>query len=372
MRAFARRGAYCVAIGATAEVPGFKSRLAREKVVLPDCGQRGVLSEWLIGRKDLYGGLVIPTGDDVIAELHANRSTLAPHYRLVLPPGYACEVALDKDKLARVAADAGIPTPRFVGTEGLDGKALDDAAGMGFPVLVKPRYGIDFRRAFQKKVLVAENPARLAEVLGECRARSFDVLVQEMIPDGTGLAAYSAYVDREGEIAGDYSCRRVAVFPPRFGVGSFLKSERLKQVLESGRRLVRALNYRGAPIDLDFAFDVRDGVWKLLDFNARSWRQVSMAPLVGLDVFDMILADYSGCEVPRGRKTRWGCYWVYAKDALLARRGYPGESPRFREYLKALTSPHVFGLFDIADLRPWFWDLAPLVMRRFQRKRPQE
>jgi predicted ATP-grasp superfamily ATP-dependent carboligase len=351
------------------DVAGFRSRFAREKIVLPiGSAAGGALAAWLLSRSDLYGGLVIPTTDEVIAELNAHRRELSAHYRLVLPPHRACEVALDKALHARVSRDCDIPAPRTIEhPESLSAAELSNAAGLGFPAIVKPCGGDDFQRAFSRKLDVVNSPDELRRVLDSCRERGLPVVLQERLPVGAPAGAYSAYVSRSGKIIGDYASRRLALLPPHYGVGFYEVSEDIPQIVDSSRRFLEAVGYAGAPANIDFVLDPRDGQWKLLDLNARSWRQVSLAPLVGLDVFEMLLADYEDRPLPSPKRIRYGRHWLYIRDALMLARAWPDESLGPLDYLSIFKAPFKVGLFDWIDIRPFIADLAPLVTRRFRR-----
>jgi predicted ATP-grasp superfamily ATP-dependent carboligase len=367
LQAFGRRGAYCVAVSSDPDAPGFHSRFAREKVLL-GAPPAPSFADWLLSRRDLYGAIVVPTGDEAVAELDARRGELSPHFRLCLPPPFACQVALDKSRLASLCAENAIPAPRTVAAPlDLDSSDLDAAAGLGFPALVKPCMSDDFQRAFTVKAFPVASPAQLRDALALCRSRSLPVVLQELIP-GNASASYSAYVARDGRIAGGYSSRRIALSPPDMGIGYFEVSEFIEPVLDAAQRLIKAVGYAGAPVNIDFKLDPRDGAWKLLDLNARSWRQVTLAPLVGVPVFDMLLADYAGRGVPDAGRIRYGRHWLYLKDALLVSRAYPGNGPRFADLVKMLSTRFTLGLWDFADIKPFLADIAPLVLRRFRKK----
>lgn len=367
IRAFGRRGARCVAVSNRANVAGFATRFTREKVLLEKVREKPeVFSQWLLEREDLYGALVIPTGDEILAALHSMREELSKRYRLCIPGPYACEVALDKAKLAEVGRAAGVPAPRTVFKP--DEEEIETGFGLGWPVLVKPCYCINFHRIFSKKVVAAENAAELRDVLGRCREHSLEVVCQEMVGDGGAVAGYSAYVRRSGRIAGDISTRRVGMYPPGFGTGFLEVAERIEPVLDYGRRMVEATGYSGALLNLDFKLDVGDGQWKLLDFNARSWRQVSLAELSGFDVVGHLLSDYADGEEMPDSRVRYGGSWVYIKDALLMLRVYRKALPKPRELARLLLSRRTFGLLKLDDLRPFWEDIRPLVARRFKKR----
>lgn len=361
-----RRGVRCTAVSYQDGVPGLRSRFAAEKVLLPGIiDHPESLTGWLVSRADLHGALVVPTADDILARLDADRDALAGRFRLVLAPRAAVEVALDKSILMRICSDAEIPVPRTVDASALSDSDCETAAGLGFPVVVKPCYGTAFERAFHAKIITAVSPAGLRDLLDACRARAIRTILQELLP-GDGTAAYSAYVTRDGRILGEYTSLRIGLFPPHTGVGYFEVSRRIDDILRDGRKLVETVGYRGAPINVDFKYCHRDGTWRLLDLNARSWRQISMAPLCGLPLADLLLWDYMGRPAPKVGPVRYGVYWLCLRDALAIARSARESAPPLSQYLSMLTSPFSLALWDLADMGPFFADLAPLVARRLR------
>jgi D-aspartate ligase len=363
LRAFARRGAHCVAVSSRADVPGFATRAAAEKVLLPDMASSdGAFAQWLFSRKDLYGALVIPTADEVVAELDANRKALEKAFMLSLPSHEVCEMALDKWKLAEASLRARVPTPRTVLCRLDDPEASWDA---GFPALVKPCYCIKFSRLFGRKALLANTADELAGILSTCRERRIEAVIQEFLPAETPVASYNGYVRRSGEIAGDFTSLRPGMFPPVTGTGFLEIAQAVPEVLEYARRFLESVAYSGALVNMDFKI-AADGQWKLLDVNARSWRQISLAPLVGVDVFEHLLRDYLDRPPLTNGPVRYGKSWFYLKDALLMARAYPEQAPSILRYLPLVSTNTSFGLLELADPMPFIEDIKPLILRRLR------
>ncbi len=366
LRAFRRRGARCVAVSSRREVAGFWTRAASEKVLLSDMeAEPGVFTQWLLSRPDLAGAMIIPTGDEIVAELDENRALLEGRFRLLIPGSRACRVALDKLKLARAAEAAGVAGPVTVEVAG-DGP-VTMPANLAFPVMVKPRYCIEFSRVFARKVAVIADDSELDATLSRCRELGIRVVLQELLGDAAPVAAYSGYVRRSGEIAGDFATLRRGMLPPGLGTGFLEVVAPVPGVIEQGRALLAHLDYRGALVNMDFKLDLRDGVWKLLDLNARSWRQVSLAAVAGVDVLDHMIRDYMDMPPLSNGRARYGTSWFYLKDALLAGRAYPSEAPRMADYLRVFMNRRSMALFHHADLRPFLYDLRPLFQRRLSK-----
>ena len=158
LQAFGRRGAHCVAVSSGPDAPGFRSRFAREKVLL-GAPPAPSFVDWLLSRRDLHGAIVVPAGDETLVELNARRAELAGDFLLCAPPASVCRVALDKSALALACAENGRAAPRTVADPaGLSASDFDDAAGLGFPALVKPCLSHDFRDTFAAKAIAVNSP----------------------------------------------------------------------------------------------------------------------------------------------------------------------------------------------------------------------
>lgn len=370
MRALSRRGAHCVAVSSREGVAGFATRYAREKVFLPEMETtKGVFADWLLERRDLYGALVIPTGDEIVAEVNAERDRLSEHYRLCIPDESTCRIALDKAMLLSAADDAGVVNPLTIQHPA----DADDweSRGVGFPAIVKPCYCIDFSRAFGRKIAIVNNRDELNATLERCRRLDLAVVVQEYVSPDAPVASYNGYVRRDGTVAGDFTSLRPGMFPPATGTGFLETTAEIPEVLDAGRRLLSTLGYSGALVNMDFKLCTRENSWKLLDLNVRSWRQVALAPLAGVDVLEHLLRDYTDRPPLSNGPAKSGKYWFYLKDALLMYRAFPKEAPPLSEYIRALLSGGCFGLLDLRDLRPFVEDIKPLFLRRVHKVFPR-
>ncbi len=80
-------------------------------------------------------------------------------------------------------------------------------------------------------------------------------------------------------------------------------------LLESlSKRLLRAVDYYGLA-ELEYKLDPRDGQYKLLDFNARTWGYHSLGGRAGVDFPYLLFADQIGCA-PEPCRARAGVRWV--------------------------------------------------------------
>src|SRR5260370_2076373 len=88
---------------------------------------------------------------------------------------------------------------------------------------------------------------------------------------------------------------RLRQLPPDFGRASTYVETTDVPLLESlSHRLLRAVDYYGLA-ELEYKLDPRDGQYKLLDFNARTWGYHSLGGRAGVDFPYLLFADQIDC-----------------------------------------------------------------------------
>ncbi len=187
IRETGRKGAYVVAVDSNPQAIGFKSRYTKESVVVDSPGvSPGAFTDMLLGRIDLHGGLVIPTDDYFVKEVHANYDSLCPHYKLAVSPGPSTAIALEKDRAYTAAAEAGLVVPATVAVD--DESQLAEAIEeTGFPSILRAVFSIPFVREFGCKNFYVDNKETLLEKFRLARASGHQMLLQEVIPGDDDL-----------------------------------------------------------------------------------------------------------------------------------------------------------------------------------------
>ena len=163
-----------------------------------------------------------------------------------------------------------IPIPRSSTPGSID--AFDPVAEPG-PWAIKPAIKERFIYETKKKAWRADDEGQLrdafrraAEIVGPD-----EVIIQELIPgDGRHQVAFCALCD-QGRTVAEMTVRRLRQHPPEFGRAStFAESVDLPEVATSARRFLQAMRCHGL-VEVEFKLDPRDGRYKLLDVNARTW-----------------------------------------------------------------------------------------------------
>jgi D-aspartate ligase len=250
-----------------------------------------------IGRRlDLEGWVLFPTRDETVAALSHARERLSEVFRVPTPPWTTIREVWDKRSTYRRAKSLDIPVPREYRLAAVkDVEALE----LDFPVALKPAIKEHFIYATKEKAWKASDPDELRRRHDEASqiVGPGEVIVQELIPgDGREQYAYCAFF-KDGEALASMVVRRRRQHPPEFGRAStYVETVDVPEVAKLATRFLRAIDYYGL-VEVEFKRDARDGRYKLLDVNARTWGYHSLGPAAGVDFPALLFADQVGESV---------------------------------------------------------------------------
>src|SRR6202040_1411739 len=131
--------------------------------------------------------------------------------------------------------------------------------------------------------------------------RPEEILIQEIIPgDGHRQYSYCAFF-RDGQAHSTLLARRLRQHPREFGrAATYVETIDFPEIEELSERFLRAIDYYGL-VEVEFKQDPRDGVFKLLDVNARTWGFHSIGEPAGVDFPYLLYADQVGKPIDRRR-----------------------------------------------------------------------
>ncbi len=308
---------------------------------------------------NLHGWVLFPTRDEGVAALSTHRNALSDIYRVPTPDWSAIRFVWDKRKTYALARELGIPIPRtwFVGQDG----RLDQIEGP-FPLALKPAIKEHFFYATKAKAWRANNRSELAELYH--RAAEFtnqnEILVQDLIPGGgSQQLAYCAFF-KDGKALGHMVARRRRQHPHEFGRAStYVETIDLPELERLSERFLRHINYYGL-VEMEYKLDPRDGQYKLLDVNARTWGYHTLGLCAGVDFPRILYSDQLGLDVqPCHGKP--GVRWVRLltdlptgiADVIDGRLG-------LGDYIKSLRAADTEAVFSRRDPMPGLVECALL------------
>ena len=185
-------------------------------------------------------------------------------------------------------------------------------------------------------------------------------MIQDFIPgDGRQQFAYCAFF-KQGRALGSMVVRRTRQHPPEFGRAStFVETVELPLLEELSERFLRAINYYGL-VELEYKLDPRDGQYRLLDVNGRTWGYHTLGPGAGVDFPYLLFADQVGESLPpcRGRA---GVSWIrLVTDVPTGVLEILKGRQNWRTYLRSLRRFDVEAVFSREDPLPGLVEIALL------------
>jgi D-aspartate ligase len=179
-----------------------------------------------------------------------------------------------------------------------------------------------------------------------------EIMVQEFIPGaGCQQFAYCAFF-RDGEAVGKLVTQRRRQHPLQFGRAStYVETVDVPILEELSERFLREIDYYGL-VEVEFKLDPRDGQYKLLDVNARTWGYHSLGATAGVDFSHMLYADQIGMPITPS-KGRPGVGWLRMTTDIPASLMalFKGELD-VGSYLRSLRNCRVEAVFTHEDPLP--------------------
>jgi len=338
------------------------SRYATYAVRVPDLRTRKAAVQSLvdIGRQlDLRGWVLFPTRDELVASISLSRSELSEVFRVPAPPWETVQCMWDKRHTYRLATELNIPIPKtWPATTAADLDRIDAS----FPLALKPSVKENFFYATKAKAWRANSKTELVELFGRaCRlAGPGQILIQDLIPgNGRNQFAYCAFF-KDGKAVASMVTRRLRQHPQEFGRAStYVDTIELPALEALSERFLTAINYYGL-VEVEYKLDARDGQFKLLDVNPRTWGYHTLGPSAGVDFPYLLYADQIGAPVQPSRG-KPGISWIrlltdVPTGVIEVARG----RLKLGEYVESLKTCDTEAVFSREDPLPGFVECALL------------
>jgi len=364
IRSLGRRGVPVIALYQDRGEAGWVSRYVREAIRVPHPERKEkALVEFLLREAPrLGGGVLMPCADGALAAISRNKQELSQHYRVACPDALVAASVLEKCHTYEAARLAGVAAPHTSVLRSLE-QAECEAGSVPYPCLVKPVTGHQYSRVFKKKMVLARNREQLIAAYREAAAAGCEVMLQEFIPGEDAMGVnYNAYF-WEGEPLAEFTAAKIRNAPPQIGSPRVVMSKHIPEVVEPGRRLLRALGYSGFACT-EFKWDARDGSYKLMEVNGRHNLSAALAPRCGVDFPYIEYRHLAYGEKPAPCDFEDGTYWIHlSRDAGHTLMHWRSERYSLARYLEPYRHDHMFAELDGSDLRPFLNRFASLFTR---------
>jgi D-aspartate ligase len=318
---------------------------------------------------DWEEAVLMPCSDDWVRATISLPTVLARRFHASVPVRDVVESMLDKWKFAELLTVTDTPHPETMLLESCDHVRNLSERYFGDRIF-KPESSVEFAAKHGVKGYLVHSRAEALEIAQKVE---YPIMLQEYIP-GPPTQSYfvDGFVDRNGRVCARFARQRIRMHPPYLGNSSLTVSISLEQVRDavvSLDELLAHVNYRGI-FSAEFKLDFRDGLFKLLEVNARPWWYIEFAARCGVDVCSMAYADALGLFVQpiKDYKIRRSCtflpYDIHAYRAEHRENGF-----HFWQWIESCAGADD-ALFSSRDIGPglaFTRDIGKIAMRRASR-----
>jgi D-aspartate ligase len=308
------------------------------------------------------GAVLFPVSDESLAAVSRNKKLLDQHFLVACTDWEISQRFIDKQFTYKLAEKCGVPAPRTMVPHSLE-EIRSASKEFGFPCLIKPCQSHLFFDYFGRKMFRIESLERLEEVFSKTKDAGLEVMIQEIIPgDDINVINYNSYL-WEGEFLTEFTAVHIRNGPPWTGPPRVVVSRNVPEVIEPGRRILREMGFSGYSC-IEFKRDSRDGLYKVLDVNGRHNLSTLLAVHCGINFPWQHYCHLSEGTPPQASDFRKEVYWI----DLIRDVGYTGiylfrERQSLIDYLRPYFKPHVFAIFDLKDLGPFFKRVGSLMVQ---------
>jgi D-aspartate ligase len=299
-----------------------------------------------------HRGILLPCSDAFILFMSRQRKDLTKHFDFILPSEEVLELIMNKKSQYKKAAELGVPIPETHYPTCLDD--LDQFKDhMRYPLLIKPCYSHLWQQKFPNKGFQVTNPKELKRRFQTTLDAEVEVIVQEVVPGpNTNLRGIRAYIDKNGKAHGVLESEKIRQYPVDFGIGCLNQTSHNKIIAMQGLALMKGIDYRGIGA-VEFKKDERDGVFRLMELNARIGKTIWLSTKAGLNLPWMMYQDVVGMPIDDDVDYTDGIRW---HDFIMDSGAYQTLKARneitFKEWMRTSIGSDCHPFFAWNDLMP--------------------
>lgn len=304
----------------------------------------------LAEKERLKGWFLIASNDHIVENLSRNYDRLSSYYKMFVPRLDTLENIIDKRQLMKVAREAGTHIPAT-----FTSSSVLEESSIRYPLLLKGSKGLSFYKEMHVKAIQVDTPEDLKREVGNMASRleESSYMIQEMIPfdDKQGVVSFTCFA-MNGDIKCYWIGKKMREHPIKFGTATSAQSIELPELLEEATPLMKSLNYTGT-CEVEFMYDVRDGCYKLIEINPRTWLWVGLAKACGVDYAKIMYKNALGLEVDYPENYMIGVKWINRlTDGVFAMKSIMKGQLSLHEYFKSLKGRKVYAIWSWKDPMP--------------------
>ena len=321
-------------------------------------GDRGRLRNFLAKfKKEISSSAVIFSGSDIFClNLSSLKGEISNDFRFVLPSKEIVETLVNKKKFYQSLDKHMIPHPITYFPESFD-DVEKISKNVDYPVYVRPAISQIFAKRFRKKGFIAGSEEELIRYCALVERYNIDFMIQEIIPGpAMNLFGICGYFNKNADPLGLFAYRRLREWPHKFGTNSLMESVSISDI--SGLKdltvnYLHGIGYYGL-MEAEFKKDLRDGDFKFLEVNARSWWQNSFPTKCGINLVLMAYLDAISDEPDYEEDYKAGVKWIhFLNDLRSVMEMLRNKEITILEWLSSLRMISDWAYFSTDDSLPW-------------------
>jgi len=286
--------------------------------------------------------ILLTTSDWVAIFIERNSHLLQKQFAFPQPVRPVIHNLLNKWEMHLLAQEHHIPTPTTA-YAALRADIDEFLETSGFPIVMK-RADPYFRDPTSRKMIINSRQELMDAVDRKADHASLNVVLQEYIPgDADSVWMCNGYFAQNREHTVTFTGKKLRQ-TSSMGLATLAICLPNETVATQTRRLMEGVGFRGC-VGIGFRYDSRDGLYKLLDVNARVSGVFRLfAGTNEMDVVRVCYLDLTGQQVPEtalqpGRK------WMLEDDVLAALRAIRDGHLSVAEWIRSVR--------DVQELQ-WF------------------
>jgi predicted ATP-grasp superfamily ATP-dependent carboligase len=307
--------------------------------------------------KKFQGWMILPNSDEAVALLSRNRDSLSEYFRIPTPSWDVVKYVYIKENTYKFAESCGIPVPKTYYVESIN-ELIEN--NVKFPLVMKPSIRDNFYNITKIKALKINSQEELVKKYKWMSQviDSSEILIQEFIPGGPkNLYSFCPFF-KDGKIITGIMARRARQHPMDFGHAStYAETVNIPEMRNLAERFLKTIGYYGIG-EVEFMYDPREHVYKLIELNPRIWGWHSLAIAAGADLpyllyQDMLNKDLHVTEIKNNLK------WIrLTTDLPTVFSELIKGNLRLSEYIKTMHGPKEYAVFSLSDPLPFFAEIA--------------
>lgn len=339
----------------------YKSKFIQQHFVLPHPEKNA--EEFIAGLLRIHDkigkALVFPADDPTLVALSKNIDLLKAKFIIASQDWSIISKVINKDMTYAVAEKVGVPFPKTLSLDETITITEDLIKEFRFPCLVKPVQSHIYFDIFKSKMAIVNNIEELKNQFEQCKKYSLDVTLQEIIEGDITQGLNFNSLIYNGKIKQGFTAYKVRMTDNGYGIPVIVRSrEMIKELWDYSEKLLSEMGYEGYS-NVEFKYDKRDGLYKLLEVNGRYNRSSLLSAESGIN-FPWIQYNYiiNGIDFKQNDYEKGFYYVDEFKDFQENIKRLLSGKENLLRFLKPYFSKKVFAIFYSRDMKPFYKHFA--------------